>query len=667
MKRLLLIIQWLVVGGIIVFLVSLLVRDQSRPRRNFDVWNQWDGFIAISYGRISRREDGQNVTQGRLREQLSRLAAAGYETISTEDLLGYLDGRNPLPRKALYLFFEEGQKDSLLFTQPILVDLGFRAAMYVATDQLTSWNRLALRQGDLAKIAANPYWDVDSYGHRAISPIPADSGGRPGYYLTHLRWIASAGRSETTEEFRRRIAEDYDESFRSISRFAGRPPLAYCFFPANTLGISLDEELGLANVEAMKKQYRLAFTREGNAFNGREGDAWNLTRLKVPADWSADRLLGELESSRPRWSDYTVAGQPVSESSPWQSTEGTINVVGTSLNVTAGPAGRGFSWLRGSEEWRDVDFEASVVPSSSAYTAIYFRYRDAGSFVRLTIRREGVRLQEQTGRRLQTLFWKPMDLSGKETLELHVRVKNNRLLAWMNDAPLGDGVFPLAPSDRIGRFALGIAAGEAGDQVLVQDLTLHPTPPYWVEAENYRALPEAMRMEASQVLVGWFRKGFEPPSSEQQATLLAAAAAGVETFLRVEPSAGSAAAGDEKNKGTKLLAILRSPELSGLVSGVVFEDSSEGSEVPYPNDLARNLGQGGIQVGWLGPLSRLEALISLRRQPVADWILLSDKASGENQRISALARWYSPSRILFQTPPAADGAISVYEAKRGAR
>ena len=72
------------------FIYQTAFRREAPPVHDRAAWTQRDGFVAISYGGITIDERVHSlVSKERLREQLSALAKAGYQTVTTADLVDF--------------------------------------------------------------------------------------------------------------------------------------------------------------------------------------------------------------------------------------------------------------------------------------------------------------------------------------------------------------------------------------------------------------------------------------------------------------------------------------------------------------------------------------------------------------------------------------------------
>jgi peptidoglycan/xylan/chitin deacetylase (PgdA/CDA1 family) len=98
----------------------------------------------------------------RFRDQMQFLAENGYTTITTQDLLDFLNGK-PLPEKSILLTFDDGWKSQAI-ALPILKQHNFKATFFIITgaadgtfgnDYLT-WN-------EIETLSQNPNVDIQSH------------------------------------------------------------------------------------------------------------------------------------------------------------------------------------------------------------------------------------------------------------------------------------------------------------------------------------------------------------------------------------------------------------------------------------------------------------------------------------------------------------------------
>lgn len=80
-------------------------------------------------------EDDENgfifVSEERFREQLTALKHEGYETITLEQLLTFVEENGPLPEKPLLITMDDGYASNLELAAPILEELSMTATVFV--------------------------------------------------------------------------------------------------------------------------------------------------------------------------------------------------------------------------------------------------------------------------------------------------------------------------------------------------------------------------------------------------------------------------------------------------------------------------------------------------------------------------------------------------------
>ena len=610
--------------------------------------------MAISYGGLTMDERASTlVTKARLREHLTALAKAGFRTVATSDIRDFYNADKPLPEKALYVMFEGGRKDSVLFSQPVLQETGFHASLYLFGGHLAGWNRFFVRADELGKIARNPYWDVDSMGYHAEDPEAAGKSAS-AHYLTALMPGSDGKPAETPQEFEARAAEDFRLAYRSIDEAAGVPPLGYVFVPANTLGVSLPAALAGPLEKDLKGTFPVAFTKVGEAYNSRENDPHALTRLAVAPDWTAERLLLEIDSRLPR-SRYLDFSDSVRQGL-WQVAAGDVAADGQRLTLTA-PAGVDpFARLRGSEGFEDFLCQVKVDPRPGGASLVYLRYRGPGSFVRLQITQDRVVVQEKNGPSLNTILQYVLPLDHDGPVSLDGCVKANRLLLSVDGKSACPYPIPLTADTSRGYFALGALSDKEQQPTSFTDLRLTTFAPRWVQLPTVRdAAPDEARTLTGMILPA---TNLASDPVGDAAALVAVSAAGVGVYLDM-PEADAAKVMEtvafvEKAPAAMIFAKL----LRGLVLSLDnFPDLAALS--PCIRDLRAKGFAVVLRLSQAGA-ARLAAGPAL----TPDWLLFDVAPGDDAPDMATLRNRYDRARMLFRLPGPPDAAAVSYEVKR---
>ncbi len=639
------------------FIYQTAFRREAPPVHDRAAWTQRDGFVALSYGGVTIDERVHSlVTKDRLREQLATLAKAGYQTVTTADLVDFYTKNKPLPEKALYLMFEGGRKDSVLFSQPVLTGIGFNATLYLYGDHLTGWNRFFVRQNELRKIADNPFWEVGSMGFHSglINQTPA---GGYAYYLTERLKGVDGRPEETQEAFDARVVEDFAKARTSIENLGKVTPLGYAFMPANTLGVSLPEALARPNAEALAAGFPLAFTRIGETYNSRDVDPRRLARLQVGPDWSADRLLLEIESRQPR-SRYMDFTQTVRQGL-WQTTLGDLTALGDTLALTP-PAGKdAFARLRGTESFENFTVTLKAMPPEGDGAAlVYLRYRDFESFLRIRVTSQRVTVQEKTGPSLNTIFQYALPLDHVGSVGLDACVKGNRLLLTVDGKSVANYPIPLTAETRRGSLALGAAdEGVANPRAAgFSEMRLSAFPPHWISAKAITDVPLGDARTLTAVVLP--ADSLEADPLRDAAALVTAAASGVEVHLDLS--------GQDPAVVEQALA-----RVADAPAGLIFSRLLRGFVLTLgqPEDLDRlvqaaaKLKAKGYAVTLRVEAAAVSRLLEADFRLAPDWLLFDMPPPADDAAVTALENRFDRSRMLYRAASQAGNTTVSYEVK----
>jgi hypothetical protein len=521
MKKLSIFLQWVLIIGVVVGVLYTAFKPTPPPVYQPAAWKSWEGFFVLSYAGIAKSETADYVGPYRLRDQLQALKAEGYQTIKLADALAFLQGQGALPEKALLLLFEGNRKDSFIEATPVLAKLGFFGNLCVPTKLLKSWGNFFLKEGEIQKVCRHPNWDLVSMGDQAIEPIHIDAKGGEGHFLSRRLWLAD--KKEDDEAFRQRLTADYVKSAAILKGVCDHQVIAY-LYPYTDAGTGAGADPLAADINrlAVEKNYLLAFTRAGNPFNGPEGDRYNLTRLRVQGDWDGARLVAELARYAPRQEALTAIGNREA----WQLVNGPQLKNGViQLPVDS------LAWVRGTDNWRDVDVKAQLHLAPGAQVAVYARYGGPLNYLRLIVTEHELALQERLGSVMQTLAREPLKKASDQSFTLQLKVQGNRAWVWFDNAPVFQSA-PLTSQTRMGSIGLGAQNG----QVQVDAFAAARLPDIVVWDRGYDQLPPDLQGKTRVIIPPWFSLSSVPEvDASHRNEVLHAATAGVETIPAVAP------------------------------------------------------------------------------------------------------------------------------------
>jgi hypothetical protein len=546
-------LQWVVIAVAAALGIARLARPAPLPDYRPETWRAWDGFMAISYRAVTARQDGSCPSDRRLSEHLRALRDAGYHAIRPEDAARFLNGEAPLPDRAVLILFDGGgRKDTLLRATPVLRKTGMLATLGVQTRSTLTRNVLDLSRRELKRVARLPHWSLAGMGHDAASQIPVGPHDRRGRFLCRRVWHADA--AEDDAAFASRLTADYRESL-TILASAGAHPAAYVYpFADPGTSPTADPLAASVNAACVRQFFKIAFTRATEPLNEAFADPYDLTRLPIPAEWTGERLVAELE--RYQRLDARMDGFADSRRFAGQG----LRIAAARLRMRQG----GYAWLLGTRNWTDCEISAGFAPRGEGGVALYARYAGPDSYVRVTRDEHGLRVQECISNVLQTIAWCPFSPSNSPQDAIRLRVKGRRAWIW-NGATAMAGPLPLSALTARGRAGLESLT----TTIELQQFRAEPLAGAVAVAPTLAAIP-ADRLDAVQsVLRIWDPAGAaEAPGARLRDEVLAAAGRGVEIipFIRLSTSA----AGSADALAESVTAALSPPELRMFVARVAI-------------------------------------------------------------------------------------------------
>ena len=313
---------------VIIFLVVLVIRALTSMSKYepYDVSDtavvsgEDKGFIAVSYFGVDREGTDTLISTKQLDEQLKALNELGYVTISQQDMLNYFRNETPLPDKALFLMFEDGRRDTALFTDKLLEKYNYRASIFSYADKFAEKDPKFLSGKDLSKLEKPGYWEIGTNGYRLsyincydrydrfLGQMTSDEFVRVNHYLGRdynhylMDYIRDENRVplESSKEMEARITQDYNFMEQIYTEELGYVPMLYCLMHSNTGRFGNNSGVSAVNAENIENVFAMNFNRDGFSYNNRSESVYDLTRVQPQAYWSTNHLLMRIWDDLPK-------------------------------------------------------------------------------------------------------------------------------------------------------------------------------------------------------------------------------------------------------------------------------------------------------------------------------------------------------------------------------
>jgi peptidoglycan/xylan/chitin deacetylase (PgdA/CDA1 family) len=176
----------------------------------FFLWAGLQRFPILAYHSIADApgQDVETVAPAEFERQMAWLAAGRFEVMTVSELVRVM-AQPPTKRHIVAITFDDGYRDSLLISLPILQRHGFRATFYIPTAYiggLSAWN------------------PIDYIGHRPVLTAP------------DIRTLSEAGHEigshahshvDLTSVDPTRVEEELERSQRVLADITGKPVVAF--------------------------------------------------------------------------------------------------------------------------------------------------------------------------------------------------------------------------------------------------------------------------------------------------------------------------------------------------------------------------------------------------------------------------------------------------------
>ncbi|TKI71864.1 polysaccharide deacetylase [Lysinibacillus mangiferihumi] len=389
---------------IVVFLAVILIRvvflTEKKEEETVPLINK-DGFIALSYFGVSRNDSPKYVSRKNLEKQLELLEGQGYKTITQQDILDFYEKNKPLPEKALFLSFEDGRTDSSIFAQNIMEELNYKATMFTYANKMDTRDNKFLKPKDLLLMQKSGFWELGSNGYRlTYINIYNDQGQSLGmidendvpnkttieYYNHYLMdFIRNQFMipSETRKEMETRIKKDYKLMHDIYEEKLEEVPKAYAIMHANALYNNMDPLVESINDTEIKNTFRMHFNLELGAYNNKDADLYNLSRLQVSPYWSTNHVMMKIRQASKQNVAFEVGD--AQQAKKWSIINGAAEFKNNEIIITSAPSSEGRIILKDAlpNQYNvNFAFKGNVVGQQS----LYLNYDEkSNSYIRIAL------------------------------------------------------------------------------------------------------------------------------------------------------------------------------------------------------------------------------------------------------------------------------------------
>jgi len=225
-----------------------------------------------------------SITPGEFERDLKFFKENGYETITMNDLINFVDGKGALPPKPVMLAFDDGFYNNYKYVYPLLKQYDSRIVLSIIANATDKFTRRPSQNENYSHITWGQLNEMISSGHVEVQNHTYDmhSTGKNG------RVGSTQNKGESFEQYSRALGEDLVKSQIMIYAMTGKLPTTYVYpygkYNNNT--VSILKEHG----------FRASFSCEfGINLIDKEGgtDLFSMRRICRAHNQSAEKIISD--------------------------------------------------------------------------------------------------------------------------------------------------------------------------------------------------------------------------------------------------------------------------------------------------------------------------------------------------------------------------------------
>jgi hypothetical protein len=242
-----------------------------------------------------------------------------------------------MPERALFLLFEDGRRDTAVFSQPILEKYNYLASANTYADKFEEKDGKFLSAKDLKTMLRSTFWELGTNGYRlsyinvfdrydnyyghlnSTEFISINQYLKRDYnhYLMDFKRNEDRIREESIDEMKERIQTDYELMQQSYVENIGYLPQLYTLMHSNTGAFGTDPLVSNENRTYITSMFSMNFNREGSCMNSLASSVYDLTRMQPQAYWYPNHLLMRIKDDMQQDMTFVWATKPKRQTGPW--------------------------------------------------------------------------------------------------------------------------------------------------------------------------------------------------------------------------------------------------------------------------------------------------------------------------------------------------------------
>jgi hypothetical protein len=353
------------------------------------------GFIALSYFGVDRTGSGSLIGIEQLNSQLEGLKEQGYVTITQQDIFDYYQNGKSLPKRSVFLAFEDGRRDTAVFAQKLLEQFNYKATIFSYPEKFDNADTKFLLPAELKDLEETGYWELGTNGYRLyfinvydrynnylgnMGPLQYSMlmpvlGRNYNHYLMDYIRDEEGFPKESYVSMKNRISYDYKTLAGIYTENIGYVPEAYVLMHSNSGAFGNNDKVSAVNEYWIKKLFKMNFNREGYCKNVKKSGLYDLTRMQPQSYWSANHLLMRIKYDTDDGTIKFTEGDQLRQNA-WEVKKGVAEFKDEAIILTSLPLNEGVMRLKNSGDFKDIKVSTLLTGNKYGQQKIYLRCGD---------------------------------------------------------------------------------------------------------------------------------------------------------------------------------------------------------------------------------------------------------------------------------------------------
>lgn len=431
---------------LIILLKSLFNTTSYEPFTNDLILNEKGqedtGFIALAYLGVSRMGADTVISTQRLEEHLEALYNNGYVTITQQDVIDYYTKDKKLPKKALFLIFEDGYTGTAIFAQKILEKYNFKATMVTYGDKMFSRDSAFLDAKDLGNLERSTFWEIGTNGYRLsyinvfnkenhyigelestqFNILAPQLGRNYNHYLMDYIRDDYGIPKETYAQMKERIIADYELLEKAYKEGIGYIPQLHVLMHANTGAFGNNQKVSDLNEQYIKLMFAMNFNREGFSFNNKVSTLYDLTRMQGQGYWYPNHLLMRIQDDSKVSVTFVIGDDK--RTKDWELIRGAAEYRGEDIVLTSESKSSGLIRLKESTSYENYIVSTRLTGNVIGSQSLYLRADDnLENYIKIQIVNNQLYVYECIKNKESLLYEKKISEEDDNTKQIEIHDK----------------------------------------------------------------------------------------------------------------------------------------------------------------------------------------------------------------------------------------------------